>query len=113
MYQPAVSADIFKIQLCRDPRKGCPSTAYDQLYTLQPLYKRVLIYSAFLWSGSERIVVYFAPNIQGLGLILIVFFLDLEKLWVVSTHTHVCFYLTNRQCSNIMPYLNHSILKPS
>jgi len=31
--------------------------------TLQPLYKRVLIYSAFLWSGYERIVVYFAPNI--------------------------------------------------
>jgi hypothetical protein len=30
--QPAVSADIFKIQLCRHPRKGCPSTAYDQLY---------------------------------------------------------------------------------
>jgi hypothetical protein len=42
--------------------------------TLQPLYKRVLIYSAFLWSGYERIVVYFAPNIQRLGLILIVFF---------------------------------------
>ncbi len=91
--QPAVSAGIFTIQLCRHPRKGCPSTLQHMIScTLQPLYKRVLIYLAFLWSGYERIVVYFAPNIQRLGLILIVFF----RSGKIVGSKYTCLFLLNK-----------------
>ncbi len=67
------------------PRKGCPSTAYDQLYATTAVQTGFNLFGISL----VRIVV---PNIQKLGLFWS-FSLDLEKLWVVSKH--VCFYLIN------------------